>query len=161
MKKLLLIFPLLLASWSPYLFLATSVEEATLTDRAYNCTVTDLGEVNLPVSLGVVYYNFIDQKTWDNRRIVLPYFNRKGQVSGARCGDKDLLVGFTDYTKPGDKIHVYTDNQVIKFFGKTIDSYENINMFGNGWVGTTEGETVMIKLIDGKEVKMFGGKIIK
>lgn len=152
---------LLMASWSPYLFLATSVEEATMTDRAYNCTVTDLGEVDLPVSLGVVYYNFISENTWDNKRIVLPYFNRKGKVSGARCGDKDLLVGFTDYTKPGEKIHVFTDTQVIKFFGITLESYENINMFGTGWSGTIEGETIMIKLVDGKEVKMFGGKVIQ
>jgi hypothetical protein len=159
MKKILIAF--VLASWMPYLFLATSVEEVSLSDRSYNCVMTSINEVDLPVSLGAVVYNFFKEDTWENKRIILPYFFRKGKFVTVRCGSKEMSVGYDSYIKLGGRIHIYATLESIKFFGKEIARQETIKMYGSDWEGKTEGETVLTRLVGDKEVKMFGGKVIK
>jgi len=151
---------LILLSWSPYLFLATSVKEVELSDRAYDCTVMNGGRYNKLITLTRVYYNPLEGFLKGTEKI-MPLFLLDEQVSYARCGKDEFLIGKQDYAKPGEQVHIFTRDLVINFFGYQISKETDIDMFGSGWLNKTEGETVLVKLINNKEVKMFGGKILK
>ena len=148
----------------PYLFFATSVEEVDLSDRSFNCLVLNYGHYSSPVAFGAVFYDPINFGFGGNKRIVLPYFFTDGELMVADCGKESFTLGYKDnlsFIKHGDQIHLYTELQSIKFFGREIAIEEDISSFGTGWVGNKLGQTVLTKLIDGKEIKMFNRVPIK
>lgn len=163
MKKAILAL-LVLTSWTPYLFLATDVQEVELTSRDYNCVVQTPGILEEYVSWTRVYMEPLrDSSFLEGSYKLMPGFFRGQKYYTARCGDKEVLLGSLndDWIKPGEKINVYTRVLEIKFFGKTIDQIESLNGFGTGWgKPEKEGEIIAKHLHNGKVLKLFGGKVI-
>lgn len=162
MKKIFL-SALLLISWSPYLFLATSVETTSIGERAFNCTIKSAGKLNQVIGFAANYYRPLRNRSFlKGGVIVLPYFFSKDELFYAHCGDEEFSLGFTNFLKIGEKIHVYTEVASIKFFGHELFKEErSVNGFGTGWQGKTEGETILIRLENDKEVKYFHGEKVK
>jgi hypothetical protein len=161
MKKLLIGLALLL-TWSPYLFLATSIEDVKDSHRAYNCTVQSAGNIKEFFILADTYYTPIVKTTMlDGGRTILPRFFFEDEVSYAQCGRYAFGLGRSDFMKPGDKIFLYTRQSVVKFLGIVVSEYEGFHSASKGWgPDSKEGEVVAVVLIDGKEQKMFAGKIL-
>lgn len=159
MKKLIL-SALILLSWSPYLFLATSVETTPIGERAFNCTIQSAGPLHQTVGFGAHYYRPLrNRASLKGGVIVLPYFFSKEELFYAHCGDEQFSIGYADFLKVGEKIHVYTEIATVKFFGHELFKEErSVNGFGTGWEGKNEGETVLTRLENDKEVKYFHGK---
>ncbi len=160
MKKLLLI-PLLL-SWLPYLFLATSVDRLDTGQRAFNCTIKSAGKIKQTIALGAVYYSpFKDKASLKGGYMLVPYFFKNEDLFYAQCGDEQFILGSASFLKIDEKIHVSTQPAIARLFGYELFREEDVDGFGTGWEGKKEGETILVKLVNDKEVKFFHGKPIK
>jgi hypothetical protein len=161
MKKIILIM-LLLITWIPYLFLSTSVERPDIGGRAFNCTIKSAGNVSRTFGLIEVFYRPIRNKSFqDGGYKVFPQFFQKGEVFYAKCGQEEFTIGFSNSYKVDTKIHLYTETEVVKFFGYKLSQQESVNMYGTGWDGKQEGETILTKLVGHKEVKFLHGNPVK
>jgi hypothetical protein len=160
MKKVLLVSVLI--SWLPYLFLATSVDRLETGQRAFNCTIKSAGKISQFVSLGAVYYSPLKDRAFSKGGyVILPYFFKKEDFFYAQCGDEKIALYSMSFLKIDEKIHVNTRPAVARLFGYELFREEDVDGFGTGWEGKKEGETVLVRLVDDKEVRFFHGKPIK
>jgi hypothetical protein len=159
MKKLLIL--LMFLGYLPYLFLFTSVENVKDSERAYHCHVKTLGEVKEYLGYGMVYYNPLGLQAASNHAIILPYFFLHGEVKYAECAGKEIILGINDL-KVEEKIRVVTIDRIVKIFGHTFHSETNWESFGtSSEKHFKEGEIILTKLVNDKEVQFFGGKKVK
>jgi len=156
-KKLL--FLLMFIGYFPYLFLFTSVKEVKDSERAYVCHVESLGEIKENLGFGKVYYDPFGLQTTSNHTIILPYFFQHGEVKYGSCKGTNIILGKSNLPI-GARIHVYTVDVEIKLFKQTLFKQTHWTMYGTT-EDKYEGEKILTKLIDNREVKFFGGKRVK
>lgn len=114
----------------PYLFLASSVEEGKdlSPKEGMKCVVSRSERYNSYFGLNKVHYSGFNMLK--NQYIILPRFKIDENVIYAKCENRELLIGATDWIKVGDRIRVYSRNNIIKLFGFKLFEEENIFMFG-------------------------------
>ncbi len=110
--------------------LATSATTGDKTkEHEYHCVVDRIQNYKTPIMFFRIYLD--SGLMFKERTILIPQFFFNEDVAVANCNDLQFLIGRADWVESGKKIHLYTKEVQLNFFGIPFEKEESIYMFGN------------------------------